>query len=101
MTQEAEPVAHNYNLRSGLNLPPAAPGVRLPDRYFLEIHAAVAHILYMSGAAEFIDVIQNQFGDSCPGLLRPVVDPKQELDMLGTIFASLDLEEQVRRCSLV
>ena len=41
-----------------------APGVKLPDPRFLEIHAAVAHILYMSGAAEFIDVIQNQFGDS-------------------------------------
>ena len=77
-----------------------APGVKLPDPRFLEIHAAVAHILYMSGAAEFIDVIQNQFGDSCPGLLRATTDPKQELDILGTIFASLELEEQVRRGSL-
>ena len=100
MRHEAEHAAHSYSLRSGINQP-LAPGVRLPDPYFLEIHAAVAHMLYMSGAAEFIDAIQSQFGDSCPGLLRPTADPKQELDMLETIFASLELEEQVRRGGLL
>ena len=100
MKQETEPVAHNHNLRSGRNQPPPAPGVRLPDPHFLEIHAAVAHILHMSGAAEFISLIQNQFGDSCPGLFRPTTDPKQELDILGTTFASLDLEEQLQRLAL-
>ena len=70
--------------------------MNLPNPHFIKIHAAVAHILHLSGAAGFIDFVKREFGDDFPRLLRPKDDIKEDLDLLATTFAALDLQEHTR-----
>ena len=71
-------------------------GVSLPDPQFINIHAAVAHILHLSGAADFIDLVTREFGDDFPRLLRPKDKNMEDLDLLAVTFAALDLQDHTR-----
>ena len=48
-----------------INLDPSAssPNLSLPDRNLLGLHAVCARVAHMSGAAEYIDQIQDELED--------------------------------------
>ena len=48
----------------------AACGIEPPDPQFLELHAAFAKVLHLSGAADYFEDIESEVEDSgtlCPG----------------------------------
>ena len=85
------PQEHDYNLHSGQKQPTTSSGVALPDPQFIAIHAAVAHILHMSGAAGFIDYVLRRWGDEFPKLRVPKADELEDLNYLASAFAAADL----------
>jgi len=82
---------HDHNLRSGQKQPTTSSGVALPDSQFIAIHAAVAHILHLSGAAGFIDYVLRRWGDEFPKLKVPKADELEDLNYLASAFAAADL----------
>ncbi|KAG2349888.1 hypothetical protein BDR05DRAFT_994860 [Suillus weaverae] len=44
-------------------------GIQLPDPRFIALHAAVAHVLHLSGAAEVIDKVYDAFFDEDPAVV--------------------------------
>lgn len=53
-------------------------GIQLPNPTFIALHAAVAHVLHLSGAAEVIDKVYNAFSDE--GSTVPSGDRASEED---------------------
>ena len=99
-TRDQDPLPSNRNLRSG-NRRAEGRGVSLPEPHFIKIHAAVAHILHLSGAADFIDLVKREFGDDFPRLLRPKDKNMEDLDLLAATFAALDLQDHTRSMEIM
>ncbi|TDL24181.1 hypothetical protein BD410DRAFT_786266 [Rickenella mellea] len=64
--------------------------IPLPNREFVALHAAVAHVLHMSGAAVVIDEILDHFEDSASAV--PGHDSASERDLPARIAATMLLE---------
>ena len=65
--------------------------MNLPDPEFIGIHSAVANIMRMSGAAEFIDYVLQRWGGEFPKLKVPKTDELKDLNYLASAFAAIDL----------
>jgi hypothetical protein len=53
-------------------------GISLPNPTFIALHAAVAHVLHLSGAAEVIDKVYNAFSDDGPMVLAGNRDSEED-----------------------